>query len=275
MGFALTSLEEPMAHGPVTVEDANRALVEKGIDIELPYPKDWVLIGMKILEKKYDLNGKVAVLLSLKMASGEGATVSEIVHCEGKAPRKMKQFGGAAPDMPIKKTFLPEREHYEFNSDEEAREYLKASIDHLLLDKGFARQGNEYPDLYTSEKDTGIFIAYAPRCDDEGLRCADRLIALRQKMGPAYDFMLAVPAFQESLGISMLFQEAWVNKYMDHLTGHRIALSGVNNKDPNQVYAFTIYPRSRELVSYFVVTTHQWSMVRERYVLNSLRTGPR
>ena len=272
MGFALTAF---MAHRPVTVEDANRALKKNGIDIEIPYPEDWLLMGMKILEKKYDLNGKVAVLLSLKMKSGEGTTVSEIVHCEGKAPRKTRQFGGANPDMPIKKTFLPERERYEFNSDEEAREYLKASIDHLLLDKGFARESNEYADLYTSPKDNGIFIAYAPRCDDEGLRSVDRLIALRQKMGPACDFMLAVPAFQESLGISMLFQEAWVNKYMDHLTGHRICLCGVDNKDPNQVYAFTIYPRSRELVSYFVVTTHQWSMVRERYVLNSQRTGLR
>ena len=66
-----------------------------------------------------------------------------------------------------------------------------------------------------------------------------------------------------------------LHKYMDHLTGHRICLCGVDNKDPNQVYAFTIYPRSRELVSYFVVTTHQWSMVRERYVLNSQRAGLR
>ena len=272
MGFALTAF---MAHKRVTIEDANRALKENGIDIKIPYPEDWLLIGMKILEKKYDLNGKVAVLLSLQMKRTEGTTVSEIVHCEGKAPRKTKHFGGMSPDMPIKKTFLPEREQYEFSSDEEAREYLKASVDHLLLDKGFVREVNEYPDLYTSQKDTGIFIAYAPRCDDEGLKCADRLIAMRQKMGPACDFMLAVPAFQESLGISMLFQEAWVNKYMDHLTGHRICLCGVDNKDPNQVYAFTIYPRSRALVSYFVVTTHQWSMVRERYILNSQRTGLR
>ncbi|MBP1747554.1 MAG: hypothetical protein H6Q52_93 [Deltaproteobacteria bacterium] len=265
-----------MTQRPVTIQDANKSLRENGIDIELPYPRDWVLIGMKILEKKYDLNGKVAVLLSLQMAKGNGTRISEIIHCEGKAPRKMKHFGGATPDLPLKASFLPEREHYEFTSDDEARDYLKKSIDHLLLDKGFILDpDHEDPCLYTSQRDIGIFTKCAPRCDELGLDCANELIALRQKTGSNHDFILAVPAFQESLGLSMLFQEAWANKYMDYLTSHRICLCGVDNKDPNQVYAFTVYPRSRELVSYFVVTTQQWSMVRERYILNSERTGSR
>jgi hypothetical protein len=135
-----------------------------------------------------------------------------------------------------------------------------------MLDKGFTIEQGQMGDgldLCTRVKDIGIFIKYALLCDNNALFSANRLITWRKKAGVNYDYALVVPALQESLGVTMLFQEAWVSKYMDYLTTQRIYLCAVDNRDPNQVYAFTIYPRSRDLVSYFVVTSQQWSMVRE------------
>ena len=47
----------------ITVEDKNKAFAEKGVEINLPHPKNRIVASIKMLEKKHDLNERVAVLL--------------------------------------------------------------------------------------------------------------------------------------------------------------------------------------------------------------------
>jgi hypothetical protein len=64
----------------VTVEDVNEVLIEKGLEIYLPYPGGWVVTGVQILEKEHDLNGRVTLLLSLQIINDVGKGISELWH---------------------------------------------------------------------------------------------------------------------------------------------------------------------------------------------------
>ncbi|MDY6880362.1 MAG: hypothetical protein SV686_08970 [Thermodesulfobacteriota bacterium] len=79
----------------------------------------------------------------------------------------------------------------------------------------------------------------------------------RKRHGASADYGLVVVAFQESLGVPLRKQMIWISRNVEFLCSHR-----------NRVYSFTIYPRARELIQFFVVTTPQWSLVRSRYVAN-------
>jgi hypothetical protein len=46
----------------VTVEDVNKAFLEKDVEINLHYTNNWIITSIKTLEKKHDLNGRVAFL---------------------------------------------------------------------------------------------------------------------------------------------------------------------------------------------------------------------
>jgi len=52
-----------MVNEMITVEDTDKAFAEKGVGINLLHPKNRIVASIKMLEKKHDLNGRVAVLL--------------------------------------------------------------------------------------------------------------------------------------------------------------------------------------------------------------------
>ena len=47
------------------------------------------------------------------------------------------------------------------------------------------------------------------------------------------------------------------NEAKDYLSAYRIGIYAVNDQDPNRIYAFTIYPKLKEIMEYFVATTPQ------------------
>ena len=149
IGLALSRLmSSSIAIEKITVEDANKVLLKRAFGINLPKLKrSWVVISMKVLEKKHELNvNEWQFVLSLRMINDMGIEVSEILACEGNVPRRAKQFGGIDTDLPIKKNLLPRyrREQPEFKSDWEADQYLTASVDHLLFGKGFSFRRESY-----------------------------------------------------------------------------------------------------------------------------------
>jgi len=51
------------------------------------------------------------------------------------------------------------------------------------------------------------------------------------------------------------------------LAAHRIGVYTVNNKNPNQIFPFTVYPqKDRKLSRYFIYTTQQWPVMRDKYI---------
>ena len=103
-------------------------------------------------------------------------------------------------------------------------------------------------------------------CDDRGLVKVKELIRLREKHGSNNDYGLVTLAFQESLGIPLRIQERWVSINIEYLSVNRIGIYGVDNRDPNCIYPFAVYPRDKELMRYFMKMSPRWSMVRARYV---------
>jgi len=96
---------------------------------------------------------------------------------------------------------------------------------------------------------------------------ANALIELRMKHGNDNFFALAAPAFQDSVGLSLLLQERWLSINGEFLAAHRIGVYTVNNRNPNQIFPFTVYPqKDRKLARYFMATTQQWSVMRDKYL---------
>ena len=60
-----------------TVREVNEAFLEKGLEIELPFPSDWLVKKVDILEKR-DSSDKVGVLLALKLIDDSGRELSEL-----------------------------------------------------------------------------------------------------------------------------------------------------------------------------------------------------
>src|SRR4030042_6306780 len=81
----------------LTVDDVNKTLAEKGLDIKLPLPTHFLVRGMKILEKR-KIPGGVGVLLSVDFVNEKGENVSDLFHCEGRVEvEKKRQFEPPAP----------------------------------------------------------------------------------------------------------------------------------------------------------------------------------
>jgi hypothetical protein len=212
------------------------------------------------------------VLLKVSFIDDKGKVASGLFTCEGRMERK-KPLITVSEGMPKPLTLepLPTREKFAFESDDEVLSYLSKAITHLAQDKGYRPVEQSDCDLYFEKESRGLFINLTPRCDKVGLDRAKELIELRGKHGSAYDYGLVVPAFQESLGISLLVQERWYREYGEFLAAHRIGVYAVSNTDPNVIFPFTIYPKEKELARYFMYSSQQWATIRRKYVLEERR----
>jgi hypothetical protein len=99
------------------------------------------------------------------------------------------------------------------------------------------------------------------------------LVELRRRHGVDHEYGLVIPAFQETLGVSLLSEERWMLRNQESLAANRIGVYAVDNWNPNLIYAFGIHPSSRELKKYFMTTGPKWSLVRSRYVLRRDKRG--
>ena len=272
-----------------TVMDVNEAFAQKGLSIELPFPPNWLVKKINILEKK-DTHDKVGVLLALKLIDDKGKEVAELFYGESPIKRKRKARD-IKVEIPPKDELLPLRPNMDFDNDEEAVRYIKGAFIHLLKDKGYEIWGDDLSreidpsvqslleegvlDIYAEKGGRGYFIKAALRSNDEdGYKKASKLVELRKKYGNIYDYGLIIPAFQESLGIKWRDQDFWVTVNIEYLSIHRIGLFAVDNLDPNRVYPFTVYTKERELFKYMVNASRQWSVVKGRHIQQRItRTG--
>ncbi|RJP57130.1 MAG: hypothetical protein C4549_05570 [Deltaproteobacteria bacterium] len=264
-----------------TVREVNEAFLEKGLEIELPFPDDWLVKKVDILEKR-DSSDKVGVLLALKLIDDMGREISELYYGESlvKRERKVRE---AKIEVPSKTELLPLRSKMDFDSDEEAWSYIKGAFIHLLKDKGYSIWGDNISsgidssvlsllekgelDIYAEKDSRGFLIRVALRSTKEdAYKKAIGLVELRKDYGSLYDYGLVIPAFQDSLGVKWRDQEFWLTVNSEYLSIHRIGLFAVDNLDPNRVYPHTVYAKEREIFRYMVNSSRQWSVVRGRYL---------
>ena len=247
-----------------TVADVNQAFEQKKMSIKLPYPDDWQVKNIQILEKK-DTAAEVKVLLALELIY-EGKVINDMCFLEGEIIREQPK-AAAHVDAPQKNShLLPTRDRFDFENDEEVLAYLKEAFESLLLDNDYKIEEHEDSDIYGIVGKRGFFLMLAPRLDAGANSIAQHLVDLRKKYKHMNDYGLVVPAFQEPLGISLSAQESWVMANVDKLSSHRIGVYGVDNSDPNRIYPFTIYPQVRGLLRYFVAASRQWQDARMQYL---------
>jgi len=164
-----------------TVREVNEAFLEKGLEIELPFPDDWLVKKVDILEKR-DSSDKVGVLLALKLIDDMGREISELYYGESlvKRERKVRE---AKIEVPSKTELLPLRSKMDFDSDEEAWSYIKGAFIHLLKDKGYSIWGDNISsgidssvlsllekgelDIYAEKDSRGFLIRVALRSTKE------------------------------------------------------------------------------------------------------------
>jgi len=251
----------------LTVDDIHRTFADKGVHIKLPLPGHYLIKKMQILERK-NLPGGVSLLLNISFVNDRGEDVSDLFYCEGELEREEKEQAEPVQDHHLPLTqLLPLRFKEGFDSEEEEREYLTLAITHLLEEKGYSSIDRKDVDLYFEDRGTGFFLNLALRCDDHALQKTEEMINIRQEHGVDHDYGILIPAFQETLDVSLLNEERWMLRHQERLTINRIGLYGVDNWNPNLIYAFTIHPQPRELKRYFMTTGPKWNLVRSRYVL--------
>jgi len=252
----------------LTVADINNTFAQKGVHIKLPLPSHFLVKNIDILEKR-SYPGGIGLLLNVRFIDDRGGEVSDLFLCEGRVDAKRE---GKVEEVEIqavlKAELLPLRQKGSFEDEDEAEAYLREAISHLLQDKGYRPGEQSGADLYFQKEGQGFFVNLIVRCDKRGLERAKELIELRRKHGSAHEYGLIIPAFQESLGVSLLAQERWIWRNQEHLAAHRIGVYAVDNWNPNLLYAFTIYPKERELKRFFIAAASKWSLVRDRYVLS-------
>lgn len=255
----------------LTVQEVNTTFAEKGLHVKIPLPDHYLVKAMDILEKKDTPDG-VGLLLSVRFVNDQGQEVSDLFFCEGEMERKPREKPQTAEiKQPPKSEMLPLRSKEGFENEDEVKAYLKEAISHLLGDKGYHPGERDGIDLYFESKGDGFYVNLAVRCDDTALERAKELAELRLQYGVDHEYGLVIPAFQESLGISLLNQDRWMWRNGEYLAANRIGVYAVDNFNPNLIYAFTIHPKPRELKRYFMTTGSQWEMVRSRYVAGRSR----
>lgn len=257
----------------MTVADVNRAFRERGLGIELPYPADWVVADVEILEKK-DTARAVKVLLAVELLRG-GQVLKDLCYLEGEVARPKRSEKTEESYEAPRKQKLPMRSRGDFESEAEAVAYLREAFAALLEDYGYRIEDHEEADLFATLDSRGFFVSLAAKCDGAAASKAEGLVELRKKYKHRNDYGLVVLAFQESLGVSLAEQEAWIQSRVDRLSMHRVGVYGVDNSDPNRIYPFTVYPQVRGLLRYFVATSRQWQDVRSQYVLSRGRGSGR
>jgi len=252
----------------LTVGEINSTFAEKGVHIELPLPAHYLVRNLQILERKKIPEG-VALLLSIKFVDDKGEERSDLFHCEGKLESEEKKRRLSEKDIqqPPLDAHLPLRSQEGFDSDEAARAYLTEAVTHLVKDKDFSQVERGDVDLCFEKEGRRLLVELAVRCDDLALAKAEKLLALRQKEGVDQDYGLVIPAFQETLGVPLLVQERWIQRHQERLTINRIGVFGVDNWNPNLLYAFSVHPGQKDLKRYFMMTGSKWDLVRSRYVL--------
>lgn len=248
----------------LSVAEINQSFAQKGLLLKLPLPPHWQVKKLDILERK-NLPGGIGVLFSVQYLDDEGREHSELFYCEGEVKHEPRRVTPKI-ERQIKTGYLPRREQAAFVSEAEARDYLRTAFSHLLEDKGYQPAPGRETELYMEKEGQGFFADFALRLDDAALAQAKRLVELRGKYGAEQEYGLVVPAFQEALGYPLRLQEAWVAQHLEFLSAHRIGVYGVDNLDPNRIFPFTVYPRPRELMRYFLYTAQSWHLARSRYV---------
>ena len=249
-----------------TVADVNRAFQQKNMSIQLPYPEEWVVKDIQILEKK-DAAKEIKVLLAVELIRN-GKIIQDMCFLEGEISRE-EIHGPAHVDTFRKRAHhLSVRNRFDFTSEDEALDYLREAFASLLLDNEYSIEDHSETDLYGTIGPRGFFLMLACRCDKHADDKARQLIELRKRYKHLHDYGLVVPAFQEPLGISLDTQETWVMAHVELLSTHRVGVYGVDNADPNRIYPFTVYPQVRGLLRYFVAASRQWQDVRVRYMMS-------
>ncbi|OGO07776.1 MAG: hypothetical protein A2Y61_07525 [Chloroflexi bacterium RBG_13_60_13] len=255
----------------LTVDDINKTLAEKGLYIKLPLPSHFLVRNMKILEKR-KIPGGVGVLLSVDFVNENGDSVSDLFHCEGQLEIDREKKLPPTPPPPLS-DLLPLRTEEGFQNEEEGMAYLGKAIGHLLEDKGYRAAAMADVDLYYEWQGNGFFVDLALRCDDLALSRANELVELRHRRGVDHEYGLVIPAFQETLGVSLLTEERWTLRNQEFLAANRIGVYAVDNWNPNLIFAFGVHPSPREIKKYFMTTGPKWSLVRSRYVLRRDKKG--
>jgi hypothetical protein len=256
------------AHG-ATVEDVNRAFREKKIRIELPYPADWEVKDLQILEKK-DSARTVKVLLAVELIR-EGRIIRDLCYLEGDVDRSDPGPREEPKGAEKSRNVLAVRNRLDFDGEAEVLNYLKEAFASLLREYDYKVEEHPEADCYGTLGSRGFFAMFCCRCDALATEKGRHLIGLRKKYRHLHDYGLVMPAFQEPLGVPLSEQETWVMTHVDRLSTHRVGVYGVDNSDPNRIYPFTIYPQVRGLLRYFVATSRQWQDVRAQYVLSRKR----
>jgi hypothetical protein len=260
----------------LTVGEINTTFAEKGVQVQLPLPASYLVRSLQILERK-KIPGGVALLLSVRFVNDKGEEVSDLFHCEGAVESEEKKKRAAAKDIeqPPLDAHLPLRSQEGFENDEAARAYLTGAVTHLVKDKGYRPVERGDVDLCFEKEGRCFFVELAARCDDQALAKAEKLLALRQAEGVDHDYGLLIPAFQETLGVPLLTQERWILRHQERLMINRIGVYGVDNWNPNLLYAFSVHPGQKDLKRYFMMTGSKWELVRSRYVLRRpIRKAP-
>src|SRR3990167_1509292 len=262
----MTTVED--ADKRVTVRDINKSIVQKGIFITLPLAENFIVKGMDILEKQH-YPGGIKLLLRVKFVDDKEIEHSDLFYCEGRMEKEKRP--APPPAAPLKLNLLPTRSQGTFTDEQEARDYIKMAITHLLQEKRYSPGESTDADLYFDQEGKGFLVNLEVKCDEKAEERAKRLVELRRKKGSTHDYAIVIPAFQESLGIPLRLQERWIARLQDYLSVQRIGVFAVDNIDPNRIYPFTIYPKARGVMQYFVRMSSQWSLVRSRYVQDRVK----
>lgn len=249
-----------------TVADVNKAFHGKKMAIQLPYPEDWLVKDLQILEKK-DTAGTVKVLLAIELIR-EGKLIRDTCYLEGKIEREQARGSMGVPTLQKTKYVLPVRNRLGFDTEGEALGHLKEAFSSLLQEHDYVIQDHPHADVCGTLGQRGFYAMLAVRCDESAHDKAQHLVELRKEYKHMNDYALVVPAFQEPLGLPLSQQEAWVQAHVDSLSSHRVGIYGVDNSDPNRIYPFTVYPQVRGLLRYFVTASRQWMDVRAQFILS-------
>ncbi len=258
----------------MTVKEVNETFTGKGLHIVLPLPDDWLVRNLEILEKKHHSGGVVA-LLNVTYVDDRGEETSELFQCDTKVDHKSrKQVREVSSDVHLKEHLLPIRETSTFQNEAEAGGYLEEAFSQFLLDKGYSPvEQSGMVDICFQRGEQIFFLNISIRCDSAAYEKGRHLIELRHEHGSEHEYGLVIPAFQDSLGLSLLQQERWISKNEEYLSTHHIGVYAVDNLNPNQIYAFTVYPKAKDFRRYFMITGGQWTSVRDRYVASRGKKG--
>ncbi len=239
------------------MREVNEIFSEKGLKLALPYPDNWLVSDMKVIEKRREGN-IVHVLLALKLIDDKGRELSDIYY--GESEIKRKKIHKEKLLTPLKRNMLPERTE-EFKNERDVMEYLKNAFLHLLEDKGYNIEEGESK-ICGEKKGRKFFGETAPSFKQSGEKI-EKLMKLRDMYGSSSDYGIVLPAFQEQFGASFQEFNDWLLEANEMLSEKKIGVYAVSNKNPNLIFSLLSFPMERELRTYFMRTTGHWSSLKD------------